>query len=206
MDPMATGPSRAPAPPSMDSLGMDAFVNARTVERDAAVAEVARLQPLLTEVQSRFAAVRRRVAQAQELVAAARKERAAEEERFRRQVDARPARGGREAQKGLHRRAMGEVARIALEDVRALSRRTVGARPTVPLIERTGGRRRRPAGRSPRTSIRAALSSFDLKALQSGVALGAAAVVLFLLLFFSPVIIRSCSSDTGTISPASSAP
>jgi serine/threonine protein kinase len=181
------------APPPMTALGIDAFVAQRTAERDAAAAEVARYQPLVAEVQGRMAAVRRRVAQAQEQIAATRKERAAEEERFRRQMNAR-LEGVGEARKDF-RRAMGNVAKIALEDTPHFPPE-VGAAERVTIEKTTAiaiAREREDA------LHRAALGSFDPVVLKRGVGLAAAAVALFLILFFSPVIIRSCASDTGTM-------
>jgi hypothetical protein len=194
MDPVA-GPARGLAPPDMTALSMDAFIAGRTAERDAAAAEVARYQPVVAEIQGRLATVRRRVAQAQEQIAAARKERAAGEERFRRQMNAR-LEGVGEARKDF-RRAMSEVARIALDDAAnfppplgAAERATIEKTTAVALAR---GREDALHG--------AALTSFDPVALQRGIALAAGAALLLLILFFSPVIVRSCQSDTGTIAP-----
>ncbi|HEY2510415.1 MAG TPA: serine/threonine-protein kinase [Polyangiaceae bacterium] len=195
MDPMASG-GRVLAAPSFESLGVDAYIAGRNAERDGAVAEMARLQAGLADVQGRFAAVRRRVAQAQEQIAAARKERTAEEERFRRQTNAR-LEGVGEARKD-YRRAMGEVARLALEDAHNFPA-SVGEQDRVAIKK---------ASAMAEVKVKdhalheAALASYDLNALKNGLAIGVTGVVLFLLLFFSPVIMRSCSSDTGTISPS----
>ena len=195
---LGSGPGRDLAPPPMTALSMDAFIAGRTSERDAAAAEVARYQPIVAEIQGRLAAVRRRVALAQEQIAATRKERAAEEERFRRQMNAR-LEGVGEARKDF-RKAMSEVARIALEDplhfppsVGEAERATIEKTAAVALAR----------GREDALHA-AALASFDSAALKRGIALASAAVVLLLLLFFSPVIVRSCASDTGTIAPPSS--
>ena len=194
MNPSAS-PPRDLAPPSMDALSMDAFLAGRTAERDAAASEVAKYQPVVAEIQGRLAAIRRRVAQAQEQIAATRKERAAEEERFRRQMNAR-LEGVGEARKDF-RRAMCEVARIALEDG-AHFPPDVGATERVE-IEKTSAVA---AARGREDALhRAALTSFDPVALKRGIGLASAAIVLLLVLFFSPVILRSCSSDTGTIAP-----
>jgi hypothetical protein len=192
---MSPGGARAVAPPTMDALSVDAYVVGRTAERDAAAAEVARYQPVVAEVQGRMAAVRRRVAQAQEQIATMRKERAGEEERFRRQTNAR-LEGVGEARKG-YRKAMSEVARIGLEDAANFPPSLAAAERVT--IERTG---EAAAIRTREAALHeAALGSFDPKALQTGLGIAGAAVVLFLLLFFSPVIVRSCSSDTGTMAP-----
>ncbi|MGO8992569.1 MAG: serine/threonine-protein kinase [Polyangiaceae bacterium] len=194
----ASGAGRDLAPPPMTALSMDAFLAGRTAERDAANADVARYGAIVAEIQGRLAGVRRRVAQAQEQIAAARKERAAEEERFRRQMNAR-LEGVGEARKDF-RRAMCEVAEIALEDT-AHFPPDVGADDRV-AIEKTAAvaaaRRREDA------LHRAALTSFEPVALKRGVGLAAAGVVLLLLLFFSPMIVRSCASDTGTMVPSTS--
>jgi hypothetical protein len=176
---------------------MDAFLAGRTAERDAAAAEVARYQPIAAEIQGRLAAVRRRVAQIQEQIATTRKERAAEEEKFRRQMNAR-LEGVGEARKDF-RRAMCDVAFIALDDT-AHFPPDVGAAERS-LIEKTSGVA---VAREGEDALhRAALASFDPVALKRGIGLSATAAVLFLLLFFSPVIVRSCSSDTGTMAPSS---
>jgi hypothetical protein len=189
---------RGLAPPPMTALSMDAFIAGRTAERDAAAAEVARYQPIVAEIQGRLAAVRRRAAVAQEQIAATRKERVAEEERFRRQMNAR-LEGVGEARKDF-RRAMSEVARIGLED---------GAHfpPTVGAAER-GAIDKTAAiavARSREDALHAAaLASFDPVALKRGVLLATVGTAILLLLFFSPVIVRSCASDTGTIAPPGS--
>jgi len=196
MDPDASGSSPNLAPPAMNALGVDAFVAARVTERDAATAEVMRLAPIAAEIQGRLAGVRRRVAQVQEQIAQVRKERATEEERFRRQTDAR-LEGLGEARKG-YRHAMGEVAKLALTDVAHFppdSGKTERA-----LITTT----RAAADASERQAAlhRAASEAYDADALKKGIGIGAACAVLFLLLFFSPVILRGCGSDvTGTIAP-----
>ncbi len=201
IDPMAApAPAPALAPPPMAALSMDAFIAGRTAERDAAAAEVGRYQPVVTEVQGRLASVRRRAAQVQEQIATTRKERAAEEERFRRQMNAR-LEGVGEARKDF-RRAMGEVARIALEDT-AHFPAEVGA-PERAAIEKTGAVA---AARGREDALyRAALASYDPAVLRRGIAIASVAAILLLVLFFSPVIVRSCGSDTGTISPAGGPP
>ncbi len=183
------------APPPMAALSMDAYLAGRTAERDAAAAEVARYQPVVAEIQGRLVAVRRRVAQAQEQIAATRKSRAAEEDSFRKQRNAR-LEGVGEARKDF-RRAMSQVAELALEDVAHF-----------PLAwgqdERAAVRKTAAFAASKRRDDklhRAALASFDPVALKRGVALTAAGLVLFLVLFFSPILIRACQPDTGTMSP-----
>jgi hypothetical protein len=194
------GSMRAPAlaPPAMTALSMDAFLAGRTAERDAANADVARYQPVVAEIQGRLAAVRRRVAQAQEQITNTRKARATEEESFQRQRNAR-LEGVGEARKGF-RRAMCHVAELALADG-AHFPASVGAaeRATIQKTSAFASARRREDALH-----RAALESFDPIALKRGVALAAAALALFLVLFFSPIIIRSCSPDTGTMAPPSS--
>jgi serine/threonine-protein kinase len=194
---MGSGRAPALAPPPMAAFGMDAFIAGRTAERDAANAEVARYQPVVAEIQGRLAAARRRVAQAQEQITATRRSRAAEEERFQGQRNAR-LEGVGEARKDF-RRKMCHVAELALEDV-AHFPPSIGA-PEREAIRKTGtfaaARRRDDA------LHRAALTSFDPVALKRGVALASAAIVVFLVLFFSPIIIRSCSPDTGTMTPGS---
>ncbi len=161
---LAASPARALAPPPMAALSMDAFIAGRTGERDAAAAEVAKYLPVVAEIQGRLAAVRRRVAQAQEQIAATRKDRASEEERFRRQMNAR-LEGVGEARKDF-RRAMGEVARIALEDA-AHFPADLGA-PERAAIEKTSSTA---AARAREDALhRAALTSFDPVVLKRGIA------------------------------------
>ena len=195
MDPMASG-GRVLSAPSFESLGVDAYIAGRNAEREAAVAELARLQAGVAEVQGRFAAVRKRVAQAQEQIAAARKDRTAEEERFRKQTNAR-LEGVGEARKD-YRRAMSEVARLALEDVHNFPA-SMGEQDRAVIRKATAAADLKVKDHA---LYEAALASYDAQAFKKGMAIGVAAIVLFLLLFFSPVILRSCSSDTGTISPS----
>ncbi len=196
MNPIATGSSPNLAPPAMLALGVDAFVTARTAERDAAAAEVMRLAPIVAEIQGRLAGVRRRVAQMQEQIVAVRKERAADEERFRRATDAR-LEGLGEARKG-YRRTMGEVAKLALTDV-ANFPPDLGRteRATIATTRAVAETKQRDAALH-----QAALEAHDPEALKKGITIGVAAILLFLLLFFSPVIIRAFSSDAGTIAPS----
>jgi serine/threonine-protein kinase len=195
------GSMRAPAlaPVAMAALSMDAYLAGRTAERDAAAAEVARYQPVVADIQARLTAVKRRVVQAQEQIAVTRKARAAEEEAFQKQRNAR-LEGVGEARRDF-RRAMSMVAEIALED-RAHFPLTVGAdeRAAVKKTATIAEARRREDALHV-----AALSSFDPVALKRGIAISSALAVLFLLLFFSPIIIRSCSPDTGTMAPPPSA-
>ena len=104
------------APPPMSAFSVDAFVAGRTAERDAAGAEVARLQPIVAE-SSRASPPRAAASRARKSkIATTRKERAAEDERHRRQTNAR-LEGVGEARKTF-RRVMGEVAKVALADAR----------------------------------------------------------------------------------------
>ena len=195
MDPMASA-GRVLAAPSFESLGVDAYVAGLNAERDAAVAEMTRLQAGVTEVQGRFAAVRRRVAQAQEQIAAARKDRTAEEERFRKHTNAR-LEGVGEARKD-YRRAMSDVARLALEDVHNFPS-SMGEQDRAVIKKASAAAEVKVKDHAVHE---AALASYDPQAFKKGMAIGVAAIVLFLLLFFSPVIVRSCASDTGTLSPS----
>jgi Protein kinase domain len=192
---MSPEPAPDLAPPPMAALSMDAFLAGRTAERDAAMGEVARYQPIVAEIQGRLAGVRRRAAQVQEQIAATRKDRTAAEERFRRQMNAR-LEGVGEARKDF-RTAMGEVARIALADsehfpseVAASERATVERTSSVALA------------RAEEAALhRAALTSFDPSALRRGIALASLVFVLLVsLLIFAPVVIRSyIASQTGKI-------
>jgi serine/threonine-protein kinase len=179
--------------------GADDFAASRSAEREAAAAEVARVQPTVAEIQGRFAIARRKVVQMQEQIGAIRKERAAEEERFRRQMNTR-LEGVGEARKA-YRQAMGEVARMALADAANFP-------PEVGAAEREGIERTASvaAVRAKENAVhQAALQAFDPRALKTGIGILVAGAVLFLLLFFSPVIVRSCQTDTGTLEPPPSA-
>jgi hypothetical protein len=183
------------APPPMAALTMDAFLAGRTAERDAAMAEVARYQPIVAEIQGRLAGVRRRAAQVQEQIVTTRKERTAEEERFRRQMNAR-LEGVGEARKDF-RSAMGEVARIALADPDHFPAE-VGAAERA-TVERTG---MIALARSEEDALhRAALTSFDPRALRRGIALSSLVfLVLMAFVIMAPVLIRSyIASQTGKI-------
>ncbi len=188
----AQGASPNLAPPSSDALGLDAYVASRTAERDLASAEALRLAPIAAEIQGRLAAVRRRVAQAQEQIAEVRKERANDEQRFRRQTDARLA-GLGEARKG-YRSAMGEVATLALADAANFPPDIGSAeRATIATTRAVAEAREREAALH-----HAAYEAYDPDVLKRGIAIGVAGVVLFLVLFFSPMMLRGCGSDAGT--------
>jgi serine/threonine protein kinase len=198
--------SRAPAPvlaapsltdfaaPSADNVAaLQAHIAARTAERDAAAAEVARMQPIVAEVNARLAAVRRRIAEAQERVTQARKHRSDEEERFRRQTSTR-IEGVGEARKTF-RRAMTAFARLASVDP-AFATQFAASKDGI-----TKARTFADARAKDVLLHEAALASFDEKAVKTGLIVAAAAVVLFLLLFFSPMIKRAIFPDDSAALP-----
>ena len=179
----------------MSALSMDAFLAERTAERDAASAEAAGHQAVVAEIQGRLTGVRRRVAQVQEQIAGVRKERASGDELFRRQMNAR-LEGVGEARKDF-RRAMCEVARIALDDAANFPRRAWAPAERV-AIEKTAGVADA-RGREDALHQRGARVVRPRRAEARPRRSPTAGVVLFLILFFSPVIVRSCQSDTGTM-------
>ncbi len=199
MEDLMADAGKALAPPPMAALSVDAFVAQRRLERDAAAAEVARLQPIAAEIQARLAAVRKRITAGQEQVAATRKERTEADERFKRQMNAR-LEGVGEARKAFNK-AMGEVAKIALTDKSVPL--DVGANERAE-IDRT---RLIADARAKEAALHeAALMAYDKPALQRGLTLMFIAGLILMLLFFSPVILRSCTGDTGTLQTSGSGP
>jgi hypothetical protein len=187
------------APTSDNVAALEAHIAARTSERDVAVAELVRMQPIVAEVTARVAAARRRVAETQEKIAQARKHKNDGEERFRRQTSTRME-GVGEARKS-HRRTITAFARLAATDPAFAGELA----PSKEAIAKT--RAYADARRKDLLIHEAALASFDDKAVKTGIAVTAAAVVLFLLLFFSPMILRSIFPvDAAALPPPPASP
>jgi serine/threonine-protein kinase len=169
-------------------------VATRGAERDAASAEVARAQPVVTEINQRLAAVRKKAAQMQDAVNAARKELAAEEERFRRATNTRME-GVGEARRDF-RRTMMAFASMAYTDTASFDG------PDFQAL-RDDNVKMRLAADARAKEVRVhevALTSFDAKSVRTGLIVFALGVVLVILLILSPIFIRALTDETGTLS------
>ena len=188
------------AAPTSDNLAaLEAHIASRTSERDAAATELARMQPIVAEVNGRVTIARRRVAEAQEKIAQARKHKNEEEERFRRQTSTRME-GVGEARKS-HRRTMTAFARLAAADP-AFASELASSKDAI-----TKTRAYADARRKDLLIHEAALASFDEKAVKTGILVAATGIVLFLILFFSPMIVRSIfPDDPAALPPPSASP
>lgn len=171
----------AAAQPGADPNAVHALLEARMSERQALLAEVAALEPQFAEIQARLATARRDVAAAAARVTVAQGDRREVEDRFRRQSGTRSQ--GVEESRARVRAALLEAGRLAVADEGAFGAEFASARSEVRAAEE----RRRKAELAVRVH-EAALVSHDPKKVTLGFVLLGAAVVLVLVLLLFPFI------------------
>ena len=188
------------APSSSTSIGdgvagTPSVIASRQAERDAAAAEAARAQPVMAEISQRLALARKKVSQADDALTAARKERAAEDDRFHRATSTRME-GVGEARRDF-RRTMTAFASMAFADTATFTGAELES-----LRARAVETRAAADARAKELRVHeAAIVSYDARAVRTGILLVAALVLLVLLLFFSPMILRGLTDDAGTLGP-----
>ncbi len=177
------GPPSEPSIRSVDPAAVQAQLAARAAEREAHTAELARIAPLLADVQQRLAGAHRKVAELQERITAARNERAALDDQFRRASGARTAHVG-EARKA-YREAMTAFARAALADVETFRQDFHSARDEIAKLGRTLRAREHDAA-----VCEAALVAHDPEGLRRGYTVMAITLGVVVFLFFLPLILH----------------
>ncbi|MEO6419830.1 MAG: protein kinase [Polyangiaceae bacterium] len=190
--PRAAGASTAPVAvasqallPTADPATIEAHIAERVAESDARAAEMERLQPSINEISGRLNAARRRVAEVNTQLTQVKNERAAIEERSKRQQGTRAA-GVDDARKEA-RRALADFGRRALEDSKQFGAEFDGARREAVDLARVQNERAHDVA-----VHEAAIDAYEPKGLRMGIGVGALALVLFLSALFGPLTYRSC--------------
>jgi serine/threonine protein kinase len=169
---------------AIDTGGLTSSTSAWMREREARLAETARLRASIGEWQERLAGAGKRVVEGQAKVAAGREERASLEQWFKRQVGTRTA-AVENARKEV-RRQMVFVARHAIADKATFGVDLDPAREQIAKLERASASAARDV-----TVHEAALEAYDVRSLRIGVMLIGVAMVLALVLILAPVVWRA---------------
>jgi serine/threonine-protein kinase len=153
-------------------------------DRDARAAETVRLKALVADLQGKYAAAKKRSADANAAVEEARTERSSLEEWFRRRAGTRTA--AVEEARGDVRRSLVAIARRAAADHRLFGSAFDDARAQMATLERAAESAARDV-----TVHEAALAAHDPRALRLGLLTGAIAFVLALALVAAPIAWRA---------------
>ena len=167
----------------LDPVQLQAQASARAAEREARAREIAQAQPLVADLQRRHAIAKQRVADALAGLTAARNERAGMEEWFKNHVGSR-ASAAEEARKHLNG-AFAQFARAVVSDTETFGAEFDSGRDDIARATREAD-----AATHDVEVHRAALEAYDQKSVTIGIAVAASAAVVFLTLFFLPVILR----------------
>jgi serine/threonine-protein kinase len=168
----------------LDTTGTASAATAWTHEREMRLAESTRLRQSVAELQQRYVAAKRRVAEAQARVDAARGERASLEQHFTRQVGTRTA-AVEEARKVV-RGKMVAMARAAIADRTAFGAELDATREQIAKLDA--------ASESARRDVQvheAAIEAYDGRSLKVGVLLLGIAAALLVALVVTPIVWRA---------------
>jgi serine/threonine protein kinase len=188
-------PASEPSFSGIDPAALQAHLLARTTEREARAAELQRVLPIVTEISQRLAGAHRSVAAIQERVMAARNERAALDEQFRRQSAARSA-GIGEARKLVREATLG-FAIAALADVATFGAPFSESRDTIKKLARASEARTR-----DEAIYADALVAYDARGLRTGLVVILAGLTLVVLLFLLPFILHAIIMSGAPLPPA----
>jgi serine/threonine protein kinase len=153
-------------------------------ERDLRQAEAAKLRAQVVDLTQRYGASKKRVAEAQATLEAARTERASLEQWFKRQVGTRTA--AVEEARHLVRSKMGTLARMALADTTAFGAEHASTREQIAKLDAAAAS----AARDVRVH-ELAIEAHDPRALRVGVLLMGVGAVLLLALLVLPIVWRA---------------
>jgi serine/threonine protein kinase len=176
------------APPTgatlIDTTGLTSGVAAWTQEREARLAETAKLRAAIGEAQDRYSAAKKATAEAEKKLDAGRAERTSLEQWFTRQVGTRTA-AVENARKEV-RRTLVSIARQALADRAAFGAEVEQARGQIALRDRA-------AESAARDVVvhESALEAYDAPAVRTGVVLLGVAAVIALALLVAPIVWRA---------------
>jgi hypothetical protein len=168
----------------LDTTATGSTVSAWTREREARLAEAAKLRAAVAELQQRQAVTKKQVAEAQSKVEAGRAERLSMEQWFRRQVGTRTA--AVEQARSQVRRHTVAVARRAIADRGLFGAEFDPAREQIAKLER--------AAQSATRDVavhEAAIEAYHGPSLRSGAVLMGVAIVLLLALVVGPIVWRA---------------
>ncbi len=182
--PAATPPSAHALLPTADPATIQTHIAERVAESDARAAEMERLRPTINEITGRLNVARRRVAEVNNQLTQLKNERAAIEERSKRQQGTRAA-GVDDARKEA-RKALADFGRRALEDSKQFGAEFDGARRDAVDLARIQEERAHDVA-----VHEAAIDAYDPKALHMGIAVAAFALFLFFAALFGPLTYRS---------------
>ena len=180
----ASSPGHGSAATMLDTSGATSAVRAWGQERDVRQAEAAKLRAQVAELTQGYAASKKRVAEAQTKIDAARTERASLEQWFKRQVGTRTA-AVEEARK-LVRGKMSAIARTAIADKSAFGAEHDPTREQIAKLDAAQAS----AARDVRVH-ELAIEAHDPGALRLGVALMGVAVALLVALIVVPIVWRA---------------
>lgn len=167
-----------------DAGNTQALFGARMAERDARAEEVAAQQPVIEEIQARLAGARRNVSTAAAKVSAARSDRSAADDRFKRQTGTR-SEGVGDSRRRV-RAALLDAGRMAFTDQSAFGDEFATARDEVRQAEKRALDAMRAVALHE-----AALTMHDQKKVQIGFVIAGVAVGLVLVLLLFPFIYRA---------------
>jgi hypothetical protein len=168
----------------LDATGTASAATAWTQERETRAAEAARLRQSIAELQQRHGAAKKRVAEAQSRVEAARGERASLEQWFKRQVGTRTA-AVEEARKVVRGKLVA-IAGTAIADRAAFGAELDATREQIAKLEA--------ACESARRDVQvheAAIEAYDPRSLKLGVLLLGVVAALLLALVVAPIVWRA---------------
>ena len=168
---------------SLDSVAQQALASTRTAERDVHLEEIANMQPIVADATRRLAEARRRVAEVQARVNAAKAEREAIAQGFKTHVDTRTS-AADQAREQLNA-GLAEFARAVVADTVVFGAEFNAARDEIQSLGNAAE-----VVEHDVAVHEAALHAYDAKSYMRGIILAVAVVVVALLLFFSPVIVR----------------
>ena len=167
----------------LDPVQLQAQVSARAAERDQRAKEIAQAQPVIQDLLARHGAAKQRVADALARLTAARNERAALEEWFKNHVGGQAS--AADAAREQLNQAFAQFARAVLGDTQTFGTEFDGAREEIVRLGKASE-----AAQHDLAVHQASLEAYDKKAVTQGIVVTIVAVLVFMVLFFMPVILR----------------
>ncbi len=167
----------------LDPVQLQAQVSLRAAERDQRAKEIALAQPVIQELQTRHNGAKQQVADALARLTAARNERAALEEWFKNHVGGQAS--AADAAREQLNQAFAQFARTVLGDTQTFGTEFDGAREEVVRLGKAAE-----AAQHDLAVHQASLEAYDKKAFTQGIVVTVVAALVFLVLFFLPVILR----------------
>ena len=183
--PQASSPEFAPLDSlvGLDPVQLQAQVSARAAEREQRAKEIALAQPVIQELMARHGAAKQRVQDALARLTAARNERAALEEWFKSHVGGQAS--AADAAREQLNQAFAQFARAVVGDNATFGTEFDGAREDIVRLGKQSE-----AAQHDFAVHQAALEAYDKKSVTTGILVTAVALLVGMILFFLPVILR----------------